>query len=60
VRIPVKDKANDCTLFAPRVTVARDSSPAAPPPTVTPVNNNAQGPRNSSDARSAFNALFKK
>jgi hypothetical protein len=60
VRIPVKDKANECTLFAPRVTVARDSSPTAPPPTVTPVNNNAQGPRNSSDARSAFNALFKK
>src|SRR6202163_2295119 len=35
VRIPVKDKANDCTLFTPRVTVARDGTagpPAAPPP----------------------------
>jgi hypothetical protein len=60
VRIPVKDKANDCTLFAPRVTVARDSSPAAPPPAVIPVNNNNQGPRSSSDARNAFDALFKK
>jgi len=59
VRIPLKDKANDCTLFEPRVTVARDSSPAAPPPTVTPVNNN-QGSRSSSDARNAFDALFKK
>src|SRR5690242_3562215 len=58
VRIAVKDKANDCTLFEPRVTVARDASPSAQPP--SPAANNGQGPRNSSDARSAFNALFKK
>ena len=32
VRIPLKDKANECTLFEPRVTVARDSSPSAPAP----------------------------
>jgi hypothetical protein len=57
VRIPIKDKANDCTLFEPRVTVARDSSPSAPPP--SPVSN-GQGPRSSSDARTAFDALFKK
>ena len=56
VRIAVKDKANECTLFSPRVTVARDASPAAPPP--VPLNDNA--PRNPNDARSAFNALFKK
>src|ERR1700742_2369259 len=31
VRIPVKDQANMCELFAPRVTVARDALPAAPP-----------------------------
>jgi len=60
VRIAVKDKANECTLFAPRVTVARDSSPATPPPAITPANNNAQAPRNPNDARSAFDALFKK
>src|ERR1051326_6408567 len=30
IRIVVKDQANDCLLFKPRVTVARDS--AAPPP----------------------------
>jgi len=55
VRIAVKDKANECTLFEPRVTVARDASPAgsAPPP-------NGQAPRNPGDARSAFDALFKK
>ncbi|MBZ5591544.1 MAG: hypothetical protein LAP39_04870 [Acidobacteriia bacterium] len=56
VRIPVKDQANQCTLFSPRVTVARDSSPSAPAP--SPVNNEA--PRSPNDARSAFNALFKK
>jgi hypothetical protein len=55
IRIAVKDKANDCTLFEPRVTVARDASPAAPPPPA-----NGQAPRNSNDARSAFDALFKK
>src|ERR1700676_125925 len=57
VRIPVKDKANDCTLFEPRVTVARDASPSAHPP--PPVNGNGMAPRSSGDARSAFDALFK-
>jgi hypothetical protein len=56
VRIPLKDKANECTLFEPRVTVARDASPSAPAP--SPVRD--QTPRSSNDARSAFNALFKK
>ncbi len=60
VRIAVKDKANQCTLFSPRVTVARDgtaagtaavqaSTPAGPP-----------APRNPEDARNAFDRLFKK
>ena len=53
VRIPVKDKANDCTLFAPRVTVARDGSAAAPPPPV-------ETPSTPDAARSAFDRLFKK
>jgi hypothetical protein len=63
-RIAVKDKANDCALFKPRVTVARDgvatngyapaangsaSSSSAPP-----------APKNADDARSAFDKLFKK
>jgi len=59
VRIAVKDKANECALFTPRVTVAREgtnSNGTGPgPPTVnTPV------PRNPEDARSAFDRLFKK
>src|SRR6476619_3372118 len=40
VRISVKDQAIECTLFEPRVTVARDASPSAPPP--APSANNGQ------------------
>jgi hypothetical protein len=61
VRIPVKDKTNDCTLFKARVTVARDGTaaqsaavPQAPP------NAGPPAPRNADDARSAFDKLFKK
>jgi hypothetical protein len=60
VRISVKDKANDCSLFTPRVTVAREGTSngiTAAPPT------NGGGPpapRNPEDARSAFDRLFKK
>jgi len=61
VRIAAKDQANECELFKPRVTVARDSAhgsatnglagngiPSPPPP------------RNANDARAAFDSLFKK
>ena len=58
VRIVVKDQANDCTLFKPRVTVARDS--AAPPPASTNPAANIAAPRNADDARAAFDSLFKK
>jgi hypothetical protein len=63
VRIAVKDQANQCELFKPRLTVARDAAhggsmngvantgPAVPAPPV---------PRNASDARAAFDSLFKK
>jgi hypothetical protein len=57
-RIPVKDQANECELFSPRVTVARDAAPAS--------NNNnhasapVQPPRSPNDARAAFDSLFKK
>jgi hypothetical protein len=66
VRIAMKDQANECTLFKPRFTVARDAAHptaldgyghsngnSAPPP-------NVAAPRNSSDARAAFDSLFKK
>jgi len=55
-RIAIKDQANECELFSPRVTVARDAAPA---------NNNhsnsvPQAPRSPTDARAAFDNLFKK
>lgn len=61
VRIPVKDQNNDCALFSPRVTVAREA-------TSQPASNglrqipglNTPPPRNASDARDAFDRLFKK
>jgi hypothetical protein len=63
VRIPVKDQANNCPLFSPRVTVAREAAN-----TQMPGNNgripapgmNTPPPRNASDARDAFDRLFKK
>lgn len=61
IRIAYKDKANQCALFAPRVTVARDgtASPSAPPPSAS-LHNGPPAPRNADDARSAFDKLFKK
>ncbi|MCL4402293.1 MAG: hypothetical protein M1436_06495 [Acidobacteria bacterium] len=55
VRIAVKDQANECNLFSPRVTVARDGAPAAAG-AAAPV----EAPRNPNDARLAFDRLFKK
>ena len=65
VRIALKDKANDCSLFSPRVTVAREGTAgsvgAAPAQVVAPpVNAGPPAPRNADDARSAFDKLFKK
>ena len=64
LRIPLKDQANECTLFSPRVTVAREgsSSQQALNGGVRPP---AQGlntppPKSASDARDAFDRLFKK
>lgn len=59
VRVPSKDQANTCELFSPRVTVARDALPTA-----SVVKNgdhtSVQAPRNATDARAAFDSLFKK
>ncbi len=55
VRIPIKDRTNDCELFGARVTVARDVAP--------PGQGNGSSmpaPRNPTDARTAFDNLFKK
>jgi hypothetical protein len=58
VRIAVKDQANECELFKPRVTVARE----APAGGVIKVaeTGTIPAPRNASDARAAFDSLFKK
>jgi hypothetical protein len=56
VRIAVKDLANECESFSPRVTVARDAAPGVSGNAV-PVN---PPPRKPSDARAAFDNLFKK
>lgn len=57
-RIPLKDQQNECPLFMPRVTVARDSVTQVPKVPVQDLNSAA--PRTASDARSAFESLFKK
>jgi len=59
VRIAVKDKANECSLFSPRVTVAREGTTNTAPPPVPPTYGPPE-PRNADDARSAFDKLFKK
>jgi len=58
VRISPKDTLNSCELFKPRVTVARDGV-AAPQPVAQQAPQMAE-PRNASDARAAFDNLFKK
>ncbi len=58
VRIAVKDQANECELFKPRVTVAREATPAPPAPNGGTAR--IQEPRTQTDARAAFDNLFKK
>jgi len=59
VRIAYKDKQNECTFFRARVTVARDSAPAASArPSAERLEVN--GPKTANDARIAFDNLFKK
>jgi len=59
VRIPVKDQANTCEFFSPMVTVARDGA-ASPAASNRITADNTPTPRNASDARAAFDSLFKK
>ncbi len=60
VRIPAKDQANSCELFRPCVTVARDGLPSGPVSKIAPPSLVSAAPRNASDARAAFDSLFKK
>jgi hypothetical protein len=56
LRIAAKDQANECELFKPRVTVARDAAPANHSSTAQ----QTQPQRSPNDARAAFDNLFKK
>lgn len=60
VRIPIKDQSNDCELFKPRVTVARDVAPSHSSNGHAGTSSNSPVPRSPSDARTAFDNLFKK
>ena len=57
-RISPKDTGNECELFKPRVTVARDAAPANANGggVVTP---SVPVPKNATDARAIFDSLFK-
>jgi len=57
-RIAMKDKANECNSFMPRVTVAREGTNNVP--AVVPLEVGPPAPRNPEDARNAFDKLFKK
>lgn len=68
-RIAAKDQANECELFSPRVTVARDVKPVAgangsngyaPGPAADNANRLDDRPKSAQDARAAFDSLFKK
>jgi hypothetical protein len=56
----VKDQQNECPLFSPRVTVAREVTNAQGGVRPMAPNLNTPPPRNASDARDAFDRLFKK
>ncbi len=63
VRIAVKDQQNDCASFSPRVTVAREASSTQAPGNGARSQSpgaNTPPPRTASDARDAFDKLFKK
>jgi hypothetical protein len=59
-RIAYKDRTNECDLFKPRVTVARDSASASSQQSNGNGAPKVYEPKNSSDARTAFDNLFKK
>ena len=60
VRVAAKDQANQCELFKARVTVARDGAPNGLGGPGGPVAPNTPEPRNATNARAAFDNLFKK
>lgn len=59
VRISPKDQPNECELFKSRLTVARDAAPVSNGGGPSP-GSKAVEPRKPSEARAAFDSLFKK
>lgn len=59
IRIAVKDQMNECELFSPRVTVARDAVPPANGGFRHEPGRSVPAPRSADDARAAFDSLFK-
>ncbi|MBI5084204.1 MAG: hypothetical protein HZB13_06360 [Acidobacteria bacterium] len=59
-RIAYKDKANECTFFRARVTVARDSAPSAAVTRPAGDRPDVVTPKTADAARIAFDNLFKK
>jgi hypothetical protein len=60
IRIAVKDQMNECELFSPRVTVARDALPPSAGVVRHDPTKPVAAPRTIDDARAAFDSLFKK
>lgn len=60
IRIAVKDQMNECELFSPRVTVARDAVPPSSAVMRHDPTKPVAAPRTIDDARAAFDSLFKK
>lgn len=66
VRIAAKDRANTCEFFRPIITVAKDAQPTGTAHHSSSNSGfqapaaNVAAPRNASDARAAFDSLFKK
>jgi hypothetical protein len=55
-RIAKKDARNDCAFYSFRMTVEKDTAPAAPPTSSA----GSSGSYRPNDARKAFEDLFKK
>lgn len=60
IRIAVKDQTNECEMFSPRVTVARDAPTMVAGGTRPDPAKTVMAPRTVNDARAAFDSLFKK
>jgi hypothetical protein len=58
-RIAKKDARNDCTFYAFRTTVEKDTAPTVPSASAAPSNGGSSTSR-PNDARKAFDNLFKK